>query len=86
MPHEQQLRKHLWEVRDCEVKFNKLQTSFEAAQLKTVAATKEEDDIAEAMVAVTKHQDDALAARQSLLSLCKSMQPGGEATNLQPES
>jgi hypothetical protein len=40
MPHEQQLRKNVWEVRDCEVKIEKLQASFEAAQLKTLAATK----------------------------------------------
>jgi hypothetical protein len=40
MPHEQKLRKNLWEVRDCDVKIKKLQATFELAQAKTIAATK----------------------------------------------
>ena len=72
MPHEQKLRKNLWEVRDCEVKLKKLQTSLEAAQLKTIAAQKEEDEAGEAIASVTKQRAEALANHQPLLLLCKN--------------
>jgi hypothetical protein len=85
MPHEQKLRKNLWEVRDCEVKIKKLQASFEVAQAKTLAAKKEEDEVAEAIVAVTKQKEEALASQQTLLSLCKKMQSDKEVHNAQPK-
>jgi hypothetical protein len=72
MPHDQKLRKNLWEVRDCDVKLKKLQTSFEAAQLKTCAAQQEEDEVKVAIATVSKQRNAALAIQQDLLSLCKT--------------
>jgi hypothetical protein len=72
MPHEQKLRKNLWEVRDCEVKLKKLQVALESSKLKTIAAQKEEDEAGEAIASVTKQRDEALAQQQNLLLLCKN--------------
>ncbi len=72
MPHEQKLRKNLWEVRDCDVKLKKLQASLEASKLKTIAAQKEEDDAVEAIASVVKQRDEALETQQNLLLLCKN--------------
>jgi hypothetical protein len=85
MPDEQKLRKNLWEVRDCDVKIKKLQAAFELAQAKTIAAKKEEDEVAEAIAAVTKQKEEALACQQTLLALCKKMPSQEEAPNTQPK-
>jgi hypothetical protein len=44
---------------------------------------KEEDEVAEAIVAVTNQKEEALAGQQTLLSLCKKMQNDKEASHTQ---
>ncbi len=85
MPHEQKLRKNLWEVRDCDVKLKKLQAALEAAKLATIAAQKEEDDAGEAIASVVKQREEALENQQKLLLLCKNGGPPPPEPTVQRE-